>query len=122
MIIFLSLLAIIFICVFLVKKDYNATLSISSIILAICAFVYIFMHLIMWLTCSYSFDKALLERKELVDILELSRKNKNNLESATIYKSILEFNNTLAVAKYDNTFFFLDDYIDDRIKYVEPIK
>ena len=54
--------------------------------------------------------------------LDISREVGNENESATIIRDVVEFNKWLAQEKLDNTTWWFDQYIDDRIIDVEPIQ
>lgn len=116
----LLLLSIVFfICA---KKTYNDFWEFCSFLLGCFFTIWVIGHSISYFTKSYSFNKFIVKRESFVNSLEESRKNGRELESATILKEISDFNQQLASDKYDNKIWFFDQYIDDRIETVEPIK
>lgn len=54
--------------------------------------------------------------------LNNSRENGNELEVAAIVNNISKWNEELSQTQYENTLFFIDDYIDDRVDSLKPIK
>jgi hypothetical protein len=120
MIITIILLAILLIGIYIANKSYNFDLL--GIVLSTVSGLYLVMHLLFWALASYDYNLFVEKRNSFVFTLESSRENKRDLESAAILKEISDWNQELASQKYNNTLFLLDDYIDDRIEYLEPIK
>ena len=79
-------------------------------------------HLICILTVSYSYELFVVKRDAFEKTLNDSRKNGNQYETAAIVKEVSEWNTKLAEYKYDNNTLYFDQYIDDRIEDLEPIK
>lgn len=80
------------------------------------------MHLIAWSLSSYEYGLFLEKRNAFEQTLNEARKNGNEYETAAIVKEVAEWNQKLAEIKYDNKTLFYDQYIDDRIEMVKPIK
>ncbi len=119
----ITLLILLIASFYVAKKAYSCSgLEIVFSILG-CGFSFwLLIHLILFLSTSYNFNKLVVKRDSFVQSLEESRKNDRQLESATILKEISDFNQYIASEKYDNKIWFLGQYIDDRIETLEPIK
>lgn len=70
----------------------------------------------------YNYNKLVIEKNTIEETLKFSRKNEINLESVGIVNEINRFNKKLNKLKYKNTTFWFDQYIDDRIMKLKPIK
>jgi ABC-type bacteriocin/lantibiotic exporter with double-glycine peptidase domain len=90
----------------------------------LCGFssVYLLTHLFLWGLASYEYNVYVVKRKAFVETLETARGNKSNYELAAISREVSEWNQDLAKAKYQNSIFFLKDYIDDRVEMLQPIR
>ena len=74
------------------------------------------------LTVSYHYDLYVVKRNAFIDTLKDIREGGNEHETEAVYRDILEANAELRVEQYDNGTFFYDQYIDDRIMDLKPIK
>ena len=74
------------------------------------------------LTVSYHFELFVVERDSFENTLNSVRKNGNEYETVAVIKEVAEWNRRLARDKYDNTTWFYDQYIDDRINDLKPIE
>ena len=79
-------------------------------------------HSIPFCLASYEYETFIEKRNAFEATLENARENGNEYETAAIVKEVADWNVKLAVIKYNNSTLFLDQYIDDRIKYVKPIQ
>ena len=103
------------------KYDYIGT-SMGFIILGIIFSVWFVGHVVAILATSYNYNQLVVKRESFVLSLEESRKNGRELESASILREVVQFNQELASEKYNNKIWFLGQYIDDRIETLEPIR
>ena len=71
---------------------------------------------------SYEYHKLATKRISIVETLKESRTNSGVIERAAITKDVIKFNSYIAELKYENSTFFFDPYIDDRIELMKPIK
>lgn len=79
-------------------------------------------HCIAYFTVSYNFGLFVEKRNSFEQTLNEVRKSGNEYETAAIIKDISKWNEELAEDKYKNKTIFLDQYIDDRIELLKPIK
>jgi len=82
----------------------------------------ILIHSIMFFTVEYDYGLFVEKRNAFKETLNEARKNGNEYETAAIVKEVAQWNKKLAEYKYKNKTIFLDQYIDDRIELLEPIK
>ena len=119
MITFIILIALILIGWYLTTTyDYEL---LGSLLMAFTA-IYLIFHSIFFLTVEYEYGMFVEKRKAFVMTLKASRESGNKYESAAIVKEVAEWNIKLAENKYDNKTVFCNQYIDDRIEDLEPIK
>ena len=119
MIILIILIVILLIGLYLMSKSIT---NVTGFLISIFSGAYIIIHVICWITAPYDYNSFVAQREAFVETLEHSRKSGNVYESATIMTEISQWNQELAKCKYQNTLFFLDDYIDDRIDDLTFIK
>ena len=93
-----------------------------GIILCVVFGACLLMHIPGMLLKTYAYNQFVVKRNAFQETIVNARKNKNQYEVAAISQEIAKFNIELAEAKYDNSTFFLDQYVDDRIESLEPIK
>jgi hypothetical protein len=79
-------------------------------------------HGICLMLVSYNYETFMVERNAFEQTLHESRENGNEYETAAIVKEVAEWNQKLALEQYNNTTLYLNQFIDDRIELVEPIK
>lgn len=84
--------------------------------------IYLFFHAIAWGLVGYNHDIFVQKRNAFEMTLKNARENGNEYETAAIVKEVAAWNMKLAVDKFDNKTFILDQYVDDRIELLEPIK
>ncbi len=116
---FIILSTLIILGVILARKSYDC--EFFGVVVVIISGMYLIIHSVLWSTSSYTYEKFVVERESLVETLEYTRENNNQIELASVTLSIIKFNKELASAKYDNDIFLLKDYIDDRVKDLKPI-
>lgn len=95
--------------------------EVGGYILTLFAGIFLLIHVLFMCTASYRFNKFVIQRKAFTQSLEYARKTENQLELASLTREVSEWNQQLAIEKYDNTVFILKDYIDDRIISLKPI-
>lgn len=83
---------------------------------------FLLIHSIAYFTVEYDYGLFVEKRNAFEQTLNDLRKNGNDYETAAIVKEVAKWNQELAVYKYDNKTIFLDQYIDDRVELLEPIK
>lgn len=118
MIILVILLAVIGLGIWMMTTDYD----IGGLLIIIISGIYLLVHVIIWSTSSYEYNKFVVKRQSFVETLKEARKNVNNYELASLSREVSQWNSNLAVTKYQNKLFFLGDYIDDRFENLESIK
>ena len=79
-------------------------------------------HSITYFTVEYKYELFVEERNAFEQTLNEARKNGNKYETAAIVKEVAKWNQKLAKHKYNNKTILFDQYIDDRIELLEPIK
>lgn len=84
--------------------------------------VWFILHILVFSFKSYEYEITLEKRNAFQETLNIARENNNNLESAAILSEIANFNASLAKEKYKNNTLWFDQFIDDRIDTMEPIK
>lgn len=123
MITLIILIAIVLIGILLVTKskyhDDKDVLGVGMIFIFGIAFVF---HCSCYFFTVYNYKLIVSERNSFEQTLTQSRLSNNNYEAATILKEVIEWNKGLAKLKYQNSTLFLDQYIDDRIDELQPIK
>jgi hypothetical protein len=103
------------------RYDYIGT-SIVLVTFGVTFSVWFVFHVIGISMKSYSYNRLVVMRESFVTSLEESRESGRELESASILREVVQFNQRLASQKYNNKIWFLGQYIDDRIENLEPIR
>ena len=119
------LLGFVFLGIYLVKtSDYLDTTGKEIIgFLTIVLFgVVLVVHVISLSLVTYEYNSFVVKRDSFQQTLKNARENGNEYETAAITKNVAEWNVKLAQSKYDNTTLFFDQYIDNRVMQLEPIK
>jgi len=91
-------------------------------ITVIIGFFTFFFHIPALLLNEYDYEKFVIKRDAFESTLNETRKGGRVLEAAAIIREVSEWNIELAERKYNNTTLFLDQYVDDRIMDIKPIK
>lgn len=73
---------------------------------------------ILYLSADNDYDKFVIEGKSIQQTLDNARKTN---ESTAVWPAVTDWNSDLAIYKYCNTTFF-EEYVDDRMNNLEPIK
>lgn len=123
MITFIILIILITVGAFIAVKSNEASLFevIGGSMVISFTFALLF-HLAFWLTASYGYNIFFTERTAFEQTLNEARKNGYKYETAAIIKDVGEWNKKLAKAKYNNSIWFFDPYVDDRVEQLQPIK
>jgi len=100
------------------KWDYEGL----GIIMCAIFGLWLIMHSFCWGLVSYEYGLFVEKRNAFEQTLNEARNNGNEYETAAIVKEVAQWNQKLAEYKYDNKTIFFDQYIDDRIELLEPIK
>lgn len=100
------------------KWDYDV---LGTIICVIFGF-WLIIHSLLWGLVSYEYGLFVEKRNAFEQTLQVARENGNEYETAAIIKEVAQWNVKLAEAKYDNKTMYFDQYIDDRVELLEPIK
>ena len=100
------------------KWDYE----VLGIIMCLIFGLWLIIHFFAWGLVSYKYGLFVEKRNAFEQTLQFARENGNEYETAAIVKDVAEWNQKLAEYKYDNKTIFLDQYFDDRIELLEPIK
>jgi len=79
-------------------------------------------HIVVLSLVSYNYGLFVTQRDAFEQTLKTAREYGNEYETAAIVKEVARWNINLAKAKYENNTIFLDQFIDDRIELLEPIK
>lgn len=108
--------------IYLMTKDLTEGWLIMTFISTAIIGIWLLGHTISILTASYSYEMFVVKRDAFESTLNNARKNGNEYETAAIVKSVAEWNIYLAMAKYENKTLYFDQFIDDRIEGLEPIK
>jgi uncharacterized protein YneF (UPF0154 family) len=120
MIILIALLTLLSIGIYIFKKSYDY--DTLGFIIAVCAEIYLVLHIFFWLLASYEYGVFVAKRQAFVETLNDARKNNNPIELAAITKNVSDWNQQLAVGKYNRTVFMLKDYTDKRVESLQPIR
>ena len=100
------------------KWDYEILGGIMCLIFGL----WLLFHSIAYFTVEYEYGLFVEKRNAFEQTLNEARNNGNEYETAAIVKEVAQWNQKLAEYKYDNKTIFFDQYIDDRIELLEPIK
>jgi len=121
MITLIILISVIIVGIYLTKKlDYEHHITVGFIILFF-SMALIF-HCFYFFMTPYNYEIFLTKRNAFEQTLLESRESGNFYETAAIVKEVAIWNEELAMQKYINSFLLLDQYVDDRIESLEPIK
>lgn len=120
MITFIILIPMIIWGIYLFKKSYDY--EGLGLLLIIFGVTYLIIHSLAFGLKSYEYELFVVKREAFVESLNYARENKLEYESMAILKEITVWNQELAEAQYDNKTLFLDQYIDDRVETLKPIK
>lgn len=105
-----------------IRLTYTDNLWILGVIMAVCFGAYLPIHSFAWGLVSYEYGLFLEKRNAFEQTLKVARENGNEYETAAIVKEVAQWNVKLAESKYDNKTLFFDQYIDDRVELLKPIK
>jgi transposase len=100
------------------KWDYYVLGTIMCLIFGL----WLLLHSIAFFTVEYRYGLFVEKRNAFEQTLNEARKNGNEYETAAIVKEVAQWNQMFAEYKYKNKTIFFDQYIDDRIESLEPIK
>lgn len=100
------------------KWDYKGLGFIMCLIFG----TYLLFHAFAWGLVSYEYGLFVEKRNAFEQTLKVARENGNDYETAAIVKEVAQWNVRLAEYKYDNNTLYFDQYIDDRVELLEPIK
>lgn len=100
------------------KWDYD----LLGVIMCIIFGMLLVIHCFSWGLVSYSYGLFVEKRNSFEQTLKDARENGNEYETAAIVKDVAQWNVKLAEYKYDNKTLFFDQYVDDRVELLEPIK
>jgi len=120
MILIFILLALIILGGYIMNTSYNYE-PLGFMMVAIFS-IWLLIHTIMWGLTTYDYYMFVVKRNAFEQTLSDSRENGNEYETAAIVKEVAEWNISLATRQYDNKTFYLDQYHDDRIEDLKPIK
>jgi hypothetical protein len=95
---------------------------IGVFVTVIIGFFTFFFHIPCLLLKEYDYNMFMVKRDAFESTLNETRESGRELEAAAILREVSEWNIELAERKYDNTTFFFDQYTDDRIMNIKPIK
>ena len=122
MITFLILIILVIVCYHLIDKAVYTKFEWLNWIILITSSFYLFIHSIFYPLSSFDYEMLEANRNSIQKSLNDSRILGNKYESATVLRDVLDFNIRLAERKYMNKTLFFDQYIDDRIDSLKPIK
>lgn len=114
--------ALIILGIFLMIRYDFEVWSVAGVIVAFASAMYLIGHLVVWNLVEYDYGMYKTQRESFEQTLQASRESDNPYESAAIVKEVAAWNTQLARLKYKNNTLFWDQYIDDRIEDLEPIK
>jgi hypothetical protein len=96
--------------------------EVLGIIMCVIFGLWLIIHSFCWGLVSYEYGLFVEKRNAFEYTLQVARENGNEYETAAIVKEVAQWNVKLAEYKYDNNTLYFDQYIDDRIEFLEPIK
>lgn len=100
------------------KTEYESLGALITTLLG----TYLFIHTLVYITVGYEYELFVQKRNSFEQTLHEARESGNKYEAAAIIKEIADWNQELAVKKYKNKTIFYDQYVDDRIECLKPIK
>ena len=83
---------------------------------------WLLIHCVCYFTVSFRHELFVAKRNAFEQTLNEARANGNEYETAAIVKEVAIWNQELASDKYKNNTIYFDQFIDDRIELLEPIK
>tara|TARA_R110000868_G_scaffold76573_5_gene220151 strand:- start:520 stop:888 length:369 start_codon:yes stop_codon:yes gene_type:complete len=116
------LITLIALGIFSVNRYDSFLGEVGGILLSISAAIGLLFHLIAFGLVGYNFNQFVAQRDAFELTLNNSREGGNEYEAAAIIKEVATWNIQLAQMKYDNSTLLADQYIDDRVEDLEPIK
>ena len=116
---FIILLLLLVIGIYL---SFSRKYDFLGVVISIIFGTFFIIHSFAYFTSSYSYELFIEERDAFEKTLKDFRDEGRELETATVVKSVTIWNQKLAKYKYQNKTFLLDQYIDDRIELLKPIK
>lgn len=102
--------------------DFNEMLLFIGVTGGLIGILCLAAHLLTWGFVEHSYNVWVERRTAFELTLNNARETGNQYEVAAIVKEVANWNESLAENKYLNTHWFFDQYIDDRVKDLEPIK
>lgn len=112
------LMALLALGIYLLNTKYD----ISGIIITVICSVFLILHCVGYFTASYNYEMFKTKRNSFEQTLQMARESGNPIETAAIIKDVSAWNQKLAALQYDNKTPFFNQYIDDRIESLKPIK
>ena len=100
------------------KWDYDML----GVMMCVIFGIYLIIHSLAFGLVSYEYGLFVEKRNAFELTLKEAREGGNEYETAAIVKEVAIWNVKLAEHKYDNKTMFFDQYIDDRVEMLEPIK
>lgn len=100
------------------KWDYE----LLGIIMCVIFGLWLIIHSFAWGLVSYEYGLFVEKRNAFEHTLQVARENGNEYETAAIVKEVAQWNVKLAEYKYDNKTMYFDQYINDSVELLEPIK
>lgn len=97
-------------------------IALLSIFLVVLSSILLILHIVFFAIKPYTYGEFAARRSSFEQTLGNARINGNQYEIATIVSDIADWNSELASLQYSNSTDFLDQYIDDRIETLKPIK
>jgi hypothetical protein len=119
MIIGIILIVLILLGVRLIRHEIYDT---QGILMCYVFSLLLLIHIFIIAISPYEYGLFVEKRNAFEKTLKNARENGNQYETAAITKEVVKWNQELAQRKYDNKTIFFDQYIDDRIELLEPIK
>lgn len=116
------LIVLIILGIYLLIKEYEIGFVMTGVMLVVISLVLLLIHIPSVALKSYDYEVMKTKRDSFERTLKNARENGNEYETAAIVKEIANWNQSLAVYKYQNKTLFLDQYIDDRIDELEFIE
>jgi hypothetical protein len=113
------LIALIGLGIYLESISRFEILGICMIIIFALALIF---HSFAWGMKSYNYELFVEKRNSFEQTLIYAREKGNNFETAAIVSEVAKLNMKLVSDKYRNKTLLLDQYFDDRVELLEPIK
>lgn len=121
------LLVVVLLGIYLIAKNYdnynNEEIWIPiGWFISVCFGIWFIFHVVAISLVSYNYEVWLVERNSFESTINDVRERGNEYETIAMAKDIIEWNKQLVVLQYENTTLYFDQFIDDRIHDLEPIK